>query len=82
MAARRWRVRLGAAAEVDSANILKWTTENLARDNLASIGTPLFRRLASLPTVPMLRAPRPGTRSLQVFAPSTLRGAAVAEAIS
>jgi toxin ParE1/3/4 len=26
--ARRWRVRLGAAAELDFANILKWTTEN------------------------------------------------------
>ena len=28
MAEQRWRVRLGAAAEVDFANILKWTTEN------------------------------------------------------
>ena len=28
MAERRWRVRLGAAAEVDFANILRWTTEN------------------------------------------------------
>src|SRR5256885_156350 len=28
MGERRWRVRLGAAAEVDFANILKWTTEN------------------------------------------------------
>ena len=28
MAERAWRVRLGAAAEVDFANILKWTTEN------------------------------------------------------
>src|SRR6185312_6326123 len=28
MAERRWRVRLGAAAEVDFANILKWTAEN------------------------------------------------------
>jgi toxin ParE1/3/4 len=28
MAERRWRVRLGAAAEVDFANILKWTTQN------------------------------------------------------
>jgi toxin ParE1/3/4 len=28
MAERRWRIRLGAAAEVDFANILKWTTEN------------------------------------------------------
>lgn len=28
MAEGSWRVRLGAAAEVDFANILKWTTEN------------------------------------------------------
>ncbi len=28
MAERGWRVRLGAAAEVDFANVLKWTTEN------------------------------------------------------
>jgi len=28
MAAQRWRVHLGAAAEVDFANILKWTAEN------------------------------------------------------
>jgi toxin ParE1/3/4 len=28
MAERAWRVRLGAAAEVDFANILIWTTEN------------------------------------------------------
>jgi len=28
MAERRWRVRLGAAAEVDFANIVKWTAEN------------------------------------------------------
>ncbi|MFL6798544.1 MAG: type II toxin-antitoxin system RelE/ParE family toxin [Xanthobacteraceae bacterium] len=28
MAERRWRVRLGTAAELDFANILKWTTEN------------------------------------------------------
>jgi toxin ParE1/3/4 len=28
MADQRWRVRLGAAAEVDFANILKWTVEN------------------------------------------------------
>jgi toxin ParE1/3/4 len=28
MAERRWRVRLGAAAEVDFANILRWTAEN------------------------------------------------------
>lgn len=27
MAERTWRVRLGAAAELDFANILRWTTE-------------------------------------------------------
>jgi toxin ParE1/3/4 len=30
MSERGWRVRLGAPAEVDFANILKWTTENFA----------------------------------------------------
>ncbi len=28
MAERRWRVRLGAPAELDFANIVKWTAEN------------------------------------------------------
>ena len=28
MAERGWRVRFGAAAELDFANIVKWTTEN------------------------------------------------------
>jgi toxin ParE1/3/4 len=28
VAERKWRVRLGAAAELDFANIVKWTTEN------------------------------------------------------
>jgi len=28
MAERRWRARFGAAAELDFANIVKWTTEN------------------------------------------------------
>jgi toxin ParE1/3/4 len=28
MVERKWRIRLGTAAELDFANILKWTTEN------------------------------------------------------
>jgi hypothetical protein len=28
MIEQKWRVRLGAVAELDFANILKWTTEN------------------------------------------------------
>jgi len=40
MAERRWRVRLGAAAEVDFANILKWTAENFgARQSRVHRGT-------------------------------------------
>jgi len=36
MARQRWRVRLGAQAELDFANILKWTVENFgARQALA-----------------------------------------------
>ena len=31
MVERKWRVRLGAAAELDFANIIKWTTENFGQ---------------------------------------------------
>ena len=31
MPGRNWRVRLGAAAELDFANIVKWTAENFGR---------------------------------------------------
>ena len=48
MSERTWRVRLGAAAELDFANILKWTAENFGvrqsrvyRDTLVqAIATP------------------------------------------
>jgi toxin ParE1/3/4 len=59
MVERQWRVRLSAAAELDFANILKWTTENfgpgqsrLYRDTiLAAIGD-----LAQGPDVPGSKA--------------------------
>jgi hypothetical protein len=82
MAGQQWRVRLGAAAEVDFANILKWTTENFGRDNRAHIGTHWSRRLANESIAPMLQAPRPGTRSRRIFERSTLQDAVGAEAIS
>jgi len=31
MPGRKWRVRLGAAAELDFANIVRWTAENFGR---------------------------------------------------
>lgn len=40
MVERTWRVRLGAAAEVDFANILRWTAENFgARQSRVYRGT-------------------------------------------
>ena len=59
MAERRWRIRLGAAAEVDFANILKWTTENFGarqsrvyRDTLVQV----MAELAGGPNVAGSRA--------------------------
>jgi toxin ParE1/3/4 len=72
MAERKWRVRLGAAAELDFANILKWTTEKFGaqqslvyRDTLVGA----IRELANGPDVAGSR-PRdeimPGLRTLHV----------------
>jgi hypothetical protein len=68
MAERRWRAHLGATAEADFATSSNGPPRILALDNLEPIGTPSFRRLASLPTVPTLRVPGPGTRSCLAFA--------------
>lgn len=54
MAERRWRVRLGAAAEVDFANIIRWTAENFgARQSRAyrNILVPAIGELAEGPHV-------------------------------
>ena len=72
MAERRWRVRLGAAAELDLASILRWTAENFGarqaaiyRDTLAqAIG-----ELAKGPDVPGSRARneiKSGLRTLHI----------------
>jgi toxin ParE1/3/4 len=81
MVERRWRVRLGAAAEVDFANILKWTTENFGARQSRVYRDSLVQAIGELADGPNV-AGWPGTRSWQAFARSTLRGAAVAEAIS
>jgi toxin ParE1/3/4 len=59
MAERRWRVRLGAAAEVDFANILKWTTENFGARQSRAYRDTLVRAIGELadgPNVPGSRA--------------------------
>jgi toxin ParE1/3/4 len=72
MAERRWRVRLGAAAELDFANIVKWTAENFGarqsrvyRDTLVQT----IRELAEGPDVAGSKARDeilPGLRTLHV----------------
>jgi toxin ParE1/3/4 len=53
--APKWRVRLSAAAELDFANILRWTSENFGARKPKSIETRLFKRSANWPKVPKLR---------------------------
>ena len=72
MAERRWRIRLGAAAELDFANIVKWTAENFSarqsriyRDTLVQA----IRELADGPGVAGSKARDeilPGLRALHV----------------
>ena len=45
---RRWRIRLGAAAEVDFANILSWTTENFGARQSRVYQDTLFRAIGEL----------------------------------
>ena len=72
MAERRWRVRLGAAAELDFANIVKWTTENFgARQSRVCQNTlvPAIGELAEGPDVAGSKARdeiMPGLRTVHV----------------
>jgi len=72
MAEQKWRVRLGAAAELDFANILKWTAENFGprqsriyRDTLVQA----IRELVEGPDIATSKARdeiMPGLRTLHV----------------
>jgi toxin ParE1/3/4 len=76
MAERRWRVRLGAAAELDFANIVKWTAENFGARQARITRTHSLRLLVDLPMARMWRGAERETRSCQAFARSMLRGTA------
>jgi toxin ParE1/3/4 len=58
MAERRWRVRLGAAAEVDFANILKWTTENFGAGQSRVYRDTLVRAIGELADGPIVAGTR------------------------
>jgi toxin ParE1/3/4 len=72
MALPQWRVRLGAAAELDFANILKWTTEKFGSRQARIYRDTLMLAIGELsngPDVPGSRARdeiMPGLRALHV----------------
>ena len=72
MAERRWRVRLGAAAEVDFANILKWTVENFGERQSRVYRETLILAISELADGPDVAGSKardeimPGLRTLHV----------------
>jgi hypothetical protein len=63
VAERKWRIRLGAVAELDFANILKWTTENFGEQQSRLDRNTIIQAIAELnwAKIPTLRDPRPET---------------------
>ncbi|HKV15023.1 MAG TPA: type II toxin-antitoxin system RelE/ParE family toxin [Reyranella sp.] len=72
MAEPGWRVRLGAAAELDFANVLKWTTENFGARQSRAYRDALVRAIAELADGPDLPGAKtrdeimPGLRTLHI----------------
>src|SRR5438132_1098194 len=72
MVERRWRVRLGAAAELDFANILKWTTENFGVRQCRVYRDALVQAIGELADGPDVAGSKardeimPGLRTLRV----------------
>jgi len=54
VAKRTWRVRLGAAAELDFANILKWTAENFSPKQAQIYRGTLLQTIAELAEGPAI----------------------------
>ena len=72
MAKQRWRVRLGAAAELDFANIVKWTAEKFGARQSRIYRDTLVRAIRELADGPDLTGSKardeilPGLRTLHV----------------
>ncbi len=72
MSERRWRVRLGAVAELDFANILKWTTENFGARQSRIYRDTLVRAIGELANGPEIAGSKardeimPGLRTLHI----------------
>src|SRR6266567_8887860 len=72
MIEKQWRVRLGAFAELDFANILKWTTENFGGQQSRIYRDTLVRAIGELANGPDVAGSKardeimPGLRTLHV----------------
>ena len=72
MAGGKWRTRIGAAAELDFANILKWTVENFGERRSRIYRDTLVQAIEELAADPYLVASQtrdeilPGFRTLHV----------------
>jgi toxin ParE1/3/4 len=70
--ARKWRVRLGSTAELDFANILKWTTENFGAHQSRLYRNTLVQVIGELANGPDIASSKakdeimPGLRSLHI----------------
>ena len=67
-----WRIRLGAVAELDLANILKWTTENFGARQARLYRTTLVHAIGELVNGPDIAGSKardeimPGLRTLHI----------------
>jgi toxin ParE1/3/4 len=72
MIEQKWRVRLGAVAELDFANILKWTTENFGARQSRIYRDTLIRVIGELANGPDVAGSKardeimPGRRTLHL----------------
>ncbi len=72
MTERKWRIRFGAAAELDFANILRWTTESFGARQAHLYRQTLIQAVGELAGGPDVRGSKvrdeikPGLRTLHV----------------
>jgi plasmid stabilization system protein ParE len=74
MVERKWHIQLGAAAELDFANILKWISENFGARQSRVCRNTIVKAIGELAEGAVSRALRLETRSYRVIGRSTLRG--------